>query len=111
MIKIYPKCHPYWENDEKPFSPKIKNITYTARGYLLPCCWCDDVDNSEFKKLGFFDDNIKLENVNSVNDVLKSEQWVKFHKMILRKPEQAPKVCKERCSSVPSKQQDNFDEL
>ena len=55
-MKLNPQCI----NDKK-------QITLSATGWVLPCCWCDNStkDLNQFKALGFLDSDLKLENVNS----------------------------------------------
>ena len=98
-MTLYPRCHPRWIN-----GPAIDNsisqrgIHYTGTGHILPCCWCDYNDNIEFHEMGMLDDKLKLENNKSVKDIIFSKQWILFHNTLLNNAENAPKVCKEKCS-------------
>lgn len=75
-----------------------QTIAYTADGFLLPCCWCDSLyTRSDIKKLGLFDDNLKLKNVDSVNDIVNSNVWKNFSNILLHKHEDAPSCCKKKC--------------
>lgn len=52
-----------YTNDE------MRGIAYTADGYLLPCCWCDEIKHrKDFVDLGFYNAReykIRLEFVKS----------------------------------------------
>ena len=100
--KLYPKCHPYWEEDgEKIKNPQVKGVAYTAEGYLLPCCWCDRDQpkiRKEFEFLGFYEEDLKVSNVDDIKEeILKSPEWYTFHKMLLEEPNNAPEICKRKC--------------
>lgn len=101
-MKLYPKCHPYWvEDGEKIENPNMNGVAYTARGYLLPCCWCDNnrpETIKQFEYFGFYGDHMRLEN-NEVEDIVMSDEWYDFHNMLLFNPEFAPEYpCKKKCS-------------
>ena len=98
-MRLYPQCHPYWIEDEKQTELKtIKVLTYTATGYVVPCCFVDTWDNKDYIDAGLFDEELKLENVSKVEDIILSKQWINFHKNLLEKPESAPSICKKNCS-------------
>jgi len=98
---IKPRCTPmyYDEKGDKRYNvARIKGIAYLANGHLLPCCWCDQIrHHPEFEKRGMLDENLKLENNNSVEDIVESEPWKKFIYTILHEPENATTLCRERC--------------
>jgi hypothetical protein len=54
---MFPKCFPYWNIDNKIVkNTKIKEITYSSRGFLLPCCWCDKaIDEKQLSQYGLWD--------------------------------------------------------
>ena len=73
-------------------------IAYSSTGYLLPCCWADQMDRRlEFSQLLL--DKFKLENVSSVDDIIRSDEWQSFYKGLLEDPDNAPTVCKNYCKS------------
>lgn len=105
MSKLYPQCHPYWFNEDGTTS-ELKNIrilTHTATGYIVPCCETDLPDglpenlNEELREHGLLDEELKIKNVSSIQNILISPQWVKFHKMLIEEPEKAPRVCHKIC--------------
>ena len=103
---MFPKCFPYWIIDDVTVkNTKIKEITYSSRGYLLPCCWCDKTNEYEnLKKTRIFDESLKLSNVKSVEEVLNSEIWKTFFKNLEQNNdlENIPNICKIKCSELPS---------
>jgi hypothetical protein len=99
-MKLYPRCHGELDGVPIPKNVRVQGIAYTAKGYLLPCCWCDTLSDEEFSKIGMFDESLKLENNENVQDIIISRQWVQFHKTLLFNPENAPTVCRKICSSV-----------
>ena len=101
--KLYPKCHPYWnENNKKIENPHVKGVAYTAEGYLLPCCWCDRDQpeiRQQFELLGLYEEDLKLSNVDDIySEILQSPEWYTFHKILLEEPHAAPDVCKRKCN-------------
>ena len=100
VIKLYPRCHPQWNGDyQLDKTVQIRGLFLNASGYLLPCCWCEHSSHyEEFKSLGFFDENLNIDNVNSVKEILLSKQWINFHKTLLTNPDNAPTICKHSCS-------------
>lgn len=97
-IKLYPRCHPYDPNSETPVVRKQKAVAYSARGWFMPCCWLDDIETDQIKEFGLLDDDIKVENVDKLEQIFLSRQWVHFHKMLVEHPENAPDICKNKCS-------------
>jgi hypothetical protein len=91
-MELIPRCHPSNQNFKK------ETPAYTASGHLLPCCECDTISNKEFSDLGFFDDEIKVSNVDKIEQIIISPQWLSFHRMLLESPQNAPAVCKRFCS-------------
>ena len=86
---LNPKCH------------KWRGAAYISTGHLLPCCWCDTIHpkaKQQFVDLGFFYEDLKLENNDTIEDILMSDVWINFHSMLYERPEDAPYVCKKNCS-------------
>ena len=101
-MKLYPKCHPYWEIDGEVIeNKKIQGTAYTAEGYLLPCCWCDMHDprgKSQFEVFGFYEPELKVSNVDDIEqEILRSPEWYHFHETLLQNPHLAPDACKRKC--------------
>ena len=87
--KLNPKCH------------RGRGIAYVSTGHLLPCCWCDSLNpkyKNQFMELGFFFEDLKLENNDKIEDILLSDVWINFHEILLEKPQEAPDICKKKCS-------------
>jgi hypothetical protein len=73
----------------------------TANGYLTPCCFCDtygrDISNYDPLWNALFDEELKLENNDSINDIILSDQWKRFFMAIAAGPNMAPKLCQRIC--------------
>jgi hypothetical protein len=64
----------------------------------LPCCWWDrpDLFNSEIKDL--VQEKFKLTNVNSVAEILESDEWKRFYADLA--DGKAPNLCHIYCGGV-----------
>ena len=75
MVKVYPKCL------------NKKEIAYTATGYLLPCCWLDKPtawQEPQVKRL--MKKHLKLENFDSVEEVVHTKEWKDFFEELKTNP-------------------------
>ena len=87
-MKINPKCK------------TGKDYSYSAKGFLLPCCWCDTVNPETDKELHkLFNPELHLSNVDSIEEVLLSDEWLNFDESITKDFDKAPKVCKRYCGT------------
>jgi hypothetical protein len=96
---------PYYYNTKKIKINNIEgvsqSIAYTTDGYLLPCCWCDAPSTkTDIVNAGLYDENLKLENNTSVENILTSTAWGKFINTIMHSPENAARCCREKCGVV-----------
>ena len=92
-VKLYPRCMDFKQS---------KPPAYSAAGYLLPCCWADTKDWIGFEKL--VQDHLLVENVDSIEDILFSDEWDEFFHNLVEHPEKAPPVCKSKCcTKIPLK--------
>lgn len=90
MLK--PKC--------MPGSKISTGIYYNSEGFLLPCCWLDMINKTsvdELKALGMYDEELKLSNNNKVEDIINSDQWKNFRKILKHNPQCALQRCKDMC--------------
>lgn len=73
----------------------------TASGYITPCCYCDsygkDISAHDPLCSALYDEELKLKNNDSIEEILLSDQWKDFYAAIARGPEKAPEVCKRIC--------------
>lgn len=100
MTKLEPRCFPEFFKKQKEVESMIpQGITYTATGYLMPCCWLDDDVRliKEYEKLGLHDEELKLANNKSVENIVYSEQWQNFRRILAEEPHNAPTRCKQKC--------------
>lgn len=92
--KIDPQCL-YNGNDIK-----IRGIAYCSNGYLLPCCWLDSpFFKKELSTLGLYDEELKLSNNETVDNIVNSKQWKTFIEIITNNYERAPFKCKRQCGN------------
>ena len=102
MTQLYPKCHPYYNIDGKKVKNKRKmGPAYTAKGQMLPCCFCDSSNlkwKKEYEFYGLWDKHLNVNNVNNIMEILTSDEWYEFHKMLVENPAAAPHICKWKCS-------------
>lgn len=104
MTKLRPLCLPYYVVEGKkiptlelwPKGVTAKGLSYSSKGYVLPCCWCPAQDE-DFSERGFYDESLKLENSSSVEEIISSPAWVKFIEDLYEAPESAPRVCRNSC--------------
>lgn len=83
-IELDPKCLKGFE------------IAYSATGFILPCCYADNKNISDFSML--MEDKLKLDNNNDVYDIIESKQWLEFFNMLINTPDEAPRACKYYCN-------------
>ena len=71
---------------------------YVNTGHILPCCWVDGLFARKEPEIeALFADHLKVENNNSLEDILFSKEWIEFYDLILNHPEKAPKECYKYC--------------
>ena len=99
MVKLTPKCL------------SGKGYGYSAQGYIVPCCWCDPRETHQNRQVSneakeikdmFFKEHLKLTNVDSINEILLSEEWKGFYETLINDPDNALEVCKRYCSTTQS---------
>ena len=104
MVKyIKPKCIPFYYKDGIKYQKEntVKVIAYISSGHILPCCWCDSpAFRPEFKSNGFLDDDLKLSENNSIDDIICSDSWINFLNTLMHEPENAPLVCQRKCGII-----------
>ena len=83
---ITPKCLDKWGF-----------LGWSATGYLLPCGWMDHENMDLIPEL--VQEKFKVENIDSIDDIIQSEEWQSFFDTIKNKPENAPHVCHHYCGS------------
>lgn len=86
------------------FEPKCmsgrKVFAHSAEGWLLPCSWVDPNQNIPNEELtsNLFKEELKLENVDSIEDILFSDEWVEFIKVLEEGDiDKIPSPCKKYC--------------
>jgi hypothetical protein len=88
------------EQNKLNFFPRCLNNTrftaYSARGYIVPCCWVD----GDFAFEHFYEESLYIDNNESVEDILNSKTWQEFYHMLENEPELAPRTCRRQCTQV-----------
>ena len=95
---LKPKCI----KDKQP-----KGVGYSSLGWLIPCCWMDlrrgeldnysPMDNPLFAAM--FTEELKLSNVDKIEDIIYSEPWKQFGRALLYEPQKCPAECHKYCGS------------
>ena len=93
MKKLNPLCVD--SNDKTD----VRGIAYCSNGWLLPCCWLDSpAYKEELSKHGLYNESLKLENNNSVYDIVNSDEWVKFIDLVSNGDyDSTPEKCRRQC--------------
>lgn len=74
------------------------NFGHSSRGYLLPCCWLDFNSDEDLIK-DLYSEHLHLDNVDDIEEILLSPEWIKFTKSI-QSADTASKRCLEYCSGA-----------
>jgi MoaA/NifB/PqqE/SkfB family radical SAM enzyme len=82
---------------------------YSNQGYVLPCCMCEPsfafAGRKRLNKKNLtllqplFNEKFNLSNVDKIEDIIYSEEWLNLFNTLLTDPENAPGVCKRFCGS------------
>ena len=86
--------------DLKPKCKNSKPWSFTSKGFLLPCCWCDKRAPKVEKAEGwdkFQSPDLHIDNVESVEEIISSKVWQEFWRFLEEEPENAPMTCKKYC--------------
>lgn len=100
---LKPACQPYYidENGKRIKKAVTQGIAYTSDGFLLPCCWLDrERGEKDTVPMGLRDESLRLENNDSIEEILLSQQWQNFIDVLYGDPKNAPTVCKRNCKSI-----------
>lgn len=80
---------------------KNKVVGHSAGGWICPCCWTDPntkpITNETLDAL--FTEELKIENNDTIEDILNSEQWFDFVAMLKGPYEKVPEICKIHCTT------------
>ena len=76
----------------------IQCLGHSAEGFLVPCCWMDAFPKDRgFAQDIFFQDKLKISNVDNIFEIIRSKEWLDFYELLLAEPEEAPPVCQQHC--------------
>jgi|TARA_B110000977_G_C10979381_1_gene455512 hypothetical protein len=78
----------------------IREFAYSATGYIVPCCICDNAHHHDKKNdplhNNLFKEHLHLDNAESLDDIFLSKEWINFVDS-LNSYETAPLICKGHC--------------
>lgn len=78
--------------------PNNAMFGHSCQGYLLPCCWCDNIIFQDKYVSALYDPEIKIENKDTIDEIIESPQWRYFVDAI--QSEDPPKVCQHFCGET-----------
>ena len=70
------------------------DVGHSPLGFLTPCCYT--CVNSPEKHKGIsqlYAEHLKIDNVDSVEEIIFSDEWIEFFDMIKNRPEGWPDIC------------------
>lgn len=94
------------------FRPKClfdgKEHGHSTTGHILPCCYLDDIFLDPGCKLqkDLMQDHLKIENNESIQEILDSKEWVAFYEAIYNAVEgkgDPPITCSLQCTDKQKK--------
>tara|TARA_B100000424_G_C22841338_1_gene448963 strand:+ start:558 stop:896 length:339 start_codon:yes stop_codon:yes gene_type:complete len=75
--------------------PTKKAYGHNVSGHLMPCCWCFKTNDPDINVLN--QEHLKIENVDSIEEIVLSDEWLKFTNTLANDPLNAPKTCWKYC--------------
>ncbi|MAD25231.1 MAG: hypothetical protein CMO44_13765 [Verrucomicrobiales bacterium] len=98
-MKLNPKCLIDPKQDKQKTYITSQNLAHSAKGFILPCCWCDIPEpekDEQIKKL--FNKKLHLDNNDTIEDIILSDEWFNFFSTLTDDTSNASSVCKKYCS-------------
>lgn len=78
-----------------------EGYAHTSTGHLVPCCHVDYTNNVDPLYLDLLKEELKLENNESVEDILLTDEWIAFAEAVIKgyteNLEHAPACCLHKC--------------
>ena len=74
------------------------DVGHSPLGFLTPCCYT--CVNSPEKHKGIsqlYKEHLKISNVDGVDEIIFSEEWLEFFDMLKNRPEDWPDICIKIC--------------
>lgn len=72
-------------------------LGHSARGYLVPCCFFDNEYSLKNDIPQLIQEKLNLANVDSINEILQSAEWLAFLKLLEEKSDDLPYPCHYYC--------------
>jgi len=94
------------EHSTNGFNPRCRRgdlstgIHYSGDGYIAPCCWIamlNDNKRDEYPTHLLFQEKMKLENNDTIEDIIESAAWKILFDFIDEKSDKVPLSCKKTC--------------
>ena len=74
-------------------------LGHSAEGYVLPCCFIDAYPlHRGYAQETFYQEKFKISNVDNIEQITHSKEWVEFYIMLQQQPNEAPPICFKKCS-------------
>jgi len=90
------------EKKTHDFLPKCvyaekRDLAYSVTGHITPCCWTNASWDQPYLKEIFAEEN-HIDNFHRIEDVFQTNAWKDFFEMLKNHPDDAPSICKLKCS-------------
>jgi hypothetical protein len=76
------------------------SLGHHPAGYILPCCYVrvnDGTNPVHGAVTTLYKEELKISNVNSIEEIIKSNEWDNFFDIINNRPDEWPKICLKVC--------------
>tara|TARA_Y100000034_G_C6511761_1_gene219936 strand:+ start:106 stop:375 length:270 start_codon:yes stop_codon:yes gene_type:complete len=76
------------------------SLSYHPSGYILPCCYTRVNDGSNFRHgiiSTLYKEELKIDNVDSIEEIIFSDEWRDFFDIIENKQDEWPAICLKVC--------------
>lgn len=75
-----------------------RELGHSAMGYITPCCWTADANVEEIYP-ELCNESTKLDNVNSIEEIINTKAWIEYEKFLSYNQEKAYPVCWKKCGA------------
>lgn len=80
---------------------KNREFGSSCMGFITPCCWIDPISwqngISDPLIANLFTEELRIDNNESIDDIILSDEWISFFKSVYNGPDTASNVCKRFC--------------
>lgn len=78
------------------------SLSQHPSGYILPCCYTRVNDGSDPKHgliSSLYKERLKIDNVDSIEEIIFSDEWINFFDVIENKEDEWPDICLKVCDN------------